>query len=207
MSRPNVARCTIQPIEAEAYFAWLLDETGADIPEGAAGVVWALAHCDDGVTWGRRDSSGVSIWRFGNQFFRRCPVIRRETLQELRIFGKDAEVLIWRTDSGFRGRMLHENNPPADRNNLLDPLRPSDEFRMVRGSRLAGTPKSGFSHVADGTGAEQVIPIEVSNEQLEKRSVRLCVRHYYEEDDKSGSVSIAATRLVSLTAEGTTNGS
>jgi hypothetical protein len=78
---------------------------------------------------------------------------------------------------------------------------------MVRGSWLVGTPKSGFSHIADGTGAEQVIPIEVSNEQLEKRSVRLCVRHYYEQDDESGSARIAATRLVNLAAEGTANGS
>lgn len=206
MSHPNLAGCTVQPIDVEAYFTWLLGEPGTDIPKGAAGMVWALAHCDDGVTWGRRNSPGISNWILGSQLFPDiCPTPQRERLQEIRIFSKNAEVLIWRTDVGFRGRVLRESDPPVDRNNGSDPLRPSDEYRIIRGNRLIGIPKSGFSYVADGTGAEQVIPIEVSDQQLEQRSVRLCVRHYYEQDDGTGSVRIAATRLVKLTSEGRSN--
>lgn len=204
---PNPAGCVIQPINAAAYLSWLLGEQSETIPKDTVGLVWALAHCDDGVTWGRRSGPGAPSWNFGNQFFPDVsPAIRRERLQELRIFGTDAEILIWRTDSGLRGRMLRENDPPAGRN-LSDPLRPSDESRIVRGDRLIGTSESGFSRITDRTGAEQVIPIEVSDQQLQKRSVRLCVKHYYNQDGESGAVRIVATRLVKLTAEDTTDGS
>lgn len=207
MSQPALptapAGCVIRPVETDAYLAWLLGGQQAAIPEDATGLVWALAHCDDGVTWGRYAVPDAPSWNFGNQFFPDVsPAIQRESLQELRIFGKKAEVLIWRTDSGLRGRMLRESDPPADRNDVSDPLRPSDESRIVRGDECLETPQSGFAHVADRTGAEQVIPLEVSDQQLQKRLIRLCVRHYYEQDRESGAVRIAATRLVDLTTEG-----
>lgn len=210
------AGCEIQQLEPndiEAYVAWLLCEPDAVVPDSASGLKWALAHCDDGVTWGRRTGPDSPGWCFGSQFFlEACPAIRRERLQELRIFGKDAEVLIWRAGVGLRGRVLRESDPRVDRNDPSNPLRPSDECRIIRGDppdrdETHIISKSGFSQITDRAGAEQVIPIEVSAQQLRKRSVRLCVTHYYEHDDESGSVRIAATRLVNLTAGDTTNGS
>jgi len=198
------AGCVIQPLDAEAcerYLAWLLGEQTGAIPDDNIGAVWALGHCDDGVTWGRYDL-GVSCWRFGNRFFADVsPAIRRESLQELRIFGANTEVLIWRTETRFRGRALLDNDPPADRNNTSDPLRPSDESRILRGDRVSATAELGFSRITDRAGAEQVIPISVTDLQLQERLVRVVVRHYYEQDCESGAVRIFATRLVELKAE------
>lgn len=65
-------------------------------PEGADGLVWCLAHCDDGVTWGRYDAQ-TQRWILGSQAEPAVsPLIRHDSLQELRIFGCPGEVLIWR---------------------------------------------------------------------------------------------------------------
>ncbi|HDH26706.1 MAG TPA: hypothetical protein ENH00_11040 [Actinobacteria bacterium] len=162
---------------------------------------WALAHCDDGVTWGTFDTD-LSSWRLGSEVVPDVsPPIREQTIQELRLFGETGEVLIWRTEEGLRGRILHELIPPADRTDEMDPLRPSDEARILRGDSVRGGSEPGFTRVVDRTGAEQVIPADTTAEQLRKRRVRLQVRHYWEQDPESGAVRIAATRLLKLTTE------
>jgi len=193
------------PLDSAAcqqYLAWLLGEKEATEPKGATGLVWALAHSDDGVTWGRHDTS-AKVWRLGNQAVPEVsPHIRPEALQELRLFGEAGEVLIWRTDAGLRGRMLLDAASGADRSNDSDSLRASDESRILRGDHVIQQCEHGFSHVGDRTGAEQVLPLDVTKEQLQAAQVRLEVRHYYESDADTGAVRIAATRLVTLTAGG-----
>jgi len=202
---PALAGCDLSTLDSTAcrrYLAWLLGETGAGEPEEVRGLVWALAHCDAGVTWGRHDTS-AKVWRLGNQAVPDVsPPIRPEALQELRLFGEAGEVLIWRTDAGLRGRMLLDSAPGAARSNDADSLRPSDESRILRGDHVVQKCEHGFSHVGDRTGAEQVLPLEVTKEQLQAAQVRLEVRHYYESDADTGAVRIAATRLVTLTAGG-----
>ncbi len=186
----------------QRYIAWLLGEEKAAAPEDAAGLVWALAHCDDGVTWGRYDAD-EKVWRLGNQVAPQVsPGIRRETLQELRLFGEPGEILIWRTDAGLLGRLLHETDPMADPSNEANPISPSEESRILRGTLVVGECDHGFTHISDGAGAEQVVPLAVSNEQLRAGQARLGVRHYYEADAKTGAVRIAVTRLVRLTSGG-----
>ncbi|MGE4056659.1 MAG: CRISPR-associated protein Csx19 [Vicinamibacterales bacterium] len=202
---PVLAGCDLSMLDYAAcqrYLAWLLGEKEATEPEGATGLVWALAHSDDGVTWGRHDAS-AKVWRLGNQAVPEVsPPIRPEALQELRLFGEAGEVLIWRTDADLRGRMLLDAGPGADRPNESDSLRPSDESRILRGEHVVERSEHGFSHVGDRTGAEQVLPLEVTKEQLRAAQVRLEVRHYYESDADTGAVRIVATRLVRLTAGG-----
>ncbi|HEY9869025.1 MAG TPA: CRISPR-associated protein Csx19, partial [Candidatus Obscuribacterales bacterium] len=130
------------------------------------------------------------------------PPIRRETLQELRLFGDEVEIFIWRADAAFTGRLLRELDPPEDRENDSNPLRPSDEDRVVRGDSVLAKCDHGFTHVVDRTGAEQVLPISVTTEQLQSRRVRLRVTHYYEKAEDTGVVRMAATRLVRLTPGG-----
>ncbi len=201
-----IAGCLIEPLDAaacERYVAWLLGEPGSAPPGGAAGLSWALAHCDGGVTWGRYDAEAAT-WRLGHNVAPAVsPPIRRQALQELRVFGQPREVLIWRTDSGLRGRTLRETDPPAGRSDTSDPLRPADESRILRGDQVRATCEHGFTHVADRAGAEQVLPVVVTDDGLQARRARLAVRHYFEPDPESGAVRIAASRLVKLTAEET----
>ena len=189
--------------ECARHLAWLLGEKEATEPERATGLVWALAHCDDGVTWGRYNAA-AKVWRLGNQVAPEVsPPIRPETLQELRLFGETSEVLIWRIDAALRGRILRETDPPADRSDRSNPLRPSpDETRILHGDHVVAQCEHDFSHIGDRTGAEQVLPFAVTDEHLRITRVRLQVRHYYESDAETGAVRIAATRLVKLTQGG-----
>lgn len=204
-----LAGCDLTPLDSptcERYVSWLLGEENAAATDGATGLVWALAHCDDGVTWGRYDA-GAKAWRFGNHVAPEVsPPIRSETLQELRLFGEDGEVLIWRTDAGLQGRVLREADPATDRSDEANPLRPSDESRVLRGALVVAECDHGFTHIGDGAGAEQVLPLAATKEQLRAAQVRLDVRHYYEVDAKTGAVRIAATRLVRLTPGGAHGG-
>lgn len=204
-----LAGCDLTPLDSptcERYVSWLLGEENAAATDGATGLVWALAHCDDGVTWGRYDT-GAKAWRFGNHVAPEVsPPIRSETLQELRLFGEGGEVLIWRTDAGLQGRVLREADPATDRSDEANPLRPSDESRILRGALVVAECDHGFTHIGDGAGAEQVLPLAANKEQLRAAQVRLDVRHYYEVDAETGAIRIAATRLVRLMPGGAHGG-
>ncbi len=200
----SVAGYEVGPLDeavCDGYLAWLLGEQGAAPPSHATDLAWMLAHSDDGVTWGRCDQD-AKTWILGHETAPEVsPPVRRETLQELRLFGDSAEVLIWRGEEGWRGRVLRDTEPPTDRSDESNPLRPSDEHRILRGDHVVATCERGFTRVSDRTGAEQVLPIVVSRNGLQARRARIHVRHYWEQDVVNGAVRIAATRLVKLTGE------
>ena len=211
---PRAAGCQIERLDAEAcdrYLAWLLGDSSSSPPDRdqAANLVWALAHCDDGVTWGRYDT-GEHRWALGSEVAPDVsPPIRREALQELRIFDEKREALIWRTEAGLRGRIIRE----AEHFDTADSLCPSDERRILRGDRVHRNDaiNAGFTHIADQTGAQQVVPSTITNEDFGARRDRrqpLCLhlRHYYEQDPETGAVRIVATRLVKLDDAGTRGG-
>lgn len=205
----GLSGCKLKSLDFQAcadYLAWLIGETEPSRPEEVTGLVWALAHCDDGVTWGRYDDQ-AKTWRLGNQVSGNgktspSPPIRRETLQELRLFGEECEILIWRMEGDLRGRLIRETDPPVDRDDKTNPLRPADEFRILLGNFVIAPCQHSFTHVGDQTGTEQVLPIVVDKKQLQSGQVGLVVSHYYEQGQETGIVRIAATRLVRLTTGG-----
>jgi len=190
----EVAGCLIEPLDSSvcrATLAWITGSWGAQITNG---VDLLLAHCYDGVTWGRLDHD-TSEWRLAcTAFAARAPMPVEQNLLELRLFGRALEILIWREEGGFRGRKL------SDKGCSEEYLRPMDESRILLGDRLLETPKDGFSRVGSLTGAEQVVPVEISDEVFRKSPwpLRIHVRHYLELDEETGAVRIAATRLVKL---------
>lgn len=200
----TIAGCHIAPIErkvCEQVVAWLVGERGSAPEALGVGFAWALAHSDDGVTWGRFDGE-AGCWRLGHDAVPEVsPPVRTEALQELRLFGEDGEVLIWRSDEGLRGRLLEDARGDGPRDES-DPLRPADEFRIVRGDRIRAEARGGFTRVTDATGAEQVLPLALDESQLRQHKVRLHVRHHWEQDAQNGTVRIAVTRLVKLTTRG-----
>lgn len=192
----EIAGCVIGSLDESACRSLLSWVTGAPSEPESCPAVWLVAYCDDGVTWGRRDANPPG-WRLANHVFPgRAPRIDEHNLQELRLFGVDLEILIWRDGSGFRGRSL------MDRDEATDHLSPVDENRIVLGDRLLEDARQGFTRVGSATGAEQVVPVELSEESFRTPwPLRLRVRHYLEADEETGAVRIAVTRLVNLEAK------
>jgi len=190
----ELSDCLIETLEESTcrdLLAWITGSGEAPITDG---VELLLAYCYDGVTWGRLDHN-ASGWRLASlPFPGRAPEPTEQNLLELRLFGKELEVLIWRDGRSFLGRTLRDQAWD------LEHLHPIDENWILLGDRLLEGPKGGFSRVGSPAGAEQVVPVEVSEEAFQKSPwpLRLHVRHYLESDDETGAVRIAATRLVKL---------
>lgn len=189
-SRPE--GCRIDILDHAASMAWLRFVLGRGDAPGALGdEAWILCHCDDGVTWGRIERA---VLRLGCRVFPElCPVPSERTLQEMRVFTRGAEVLVWRAEEGLRGRILRDSTPP-----ILDgPLAPSDEHHLLLGRRVIAEYRDGFTRVGDGAGAEHAIPLRL----VEDPAVpwpRLAMRHYFARDERSGIVRVAATRLTEV---------
>lgn len=182
----------LRPLDAEAALRWLESAT-ADDTQGDDDLVWLLAHCDDGVVWGRRDRVR---WRLSSEVFPgSSPVPSRENVQQLRLFGPLREVLIWRTDTGFLGRELMDREVE-----LSDPLRPQDQEYLLVGERVQLAARDGFTLVSDARGARQAVPLVCTDDTFgtgenPRRPLRLEVRHYFSTDDM-GLLRATASRLV-----------
>ncbi len=187
----KVHGCEIEQLDAEACKAWIGYVLGErPQPLAVRAPAWALFHCDDGVTWGYLDDGA---WRFGSEGFPDVsPGPSAISLQELRVFCRAFEVLIWRTEEGFGGRLLRD----VERSSVLDPVAPDEEDRPLLGDR-AIEQKGGFTRVGDGTGAEQVLPLRLSAGRISTRP-RIVLRHYFARDERTGCVRVAASRLVEV---------
>lgn len=191
-----ISSCQITPIDSgtcERYLAWLSGSVGK--PAGEGRLAWMLGHFDDGVTWGRCDEADT--WTTS------CAVPQdtsprnfASSLLELRLFGPASEILIWRTPTGLSGRVV--NDSPLANSFESDPLGPCDESRLVRGDRVQAQLPHNFTCVADATGANQALPIPVTDGELKNHRIRLRARHYFQQDGRTGAVRIALTRLVAL---------
>jgi len=143
-----------------------------------------LAHMDDGVLWGRFKGNDLllSAQAFPNQL----PVkLEAETLQTLRLFGDDGELLIWRTaPMHFAGRLL------LDAAN--DDIEQFSERQLLWGEHTSE--KNGFTLLVEGEqGFLHAPPIVLQSGQ------RACivVRNFIDYDDDN-QAAIAASRLVGI---------
>lgn len=187
----SVDSCRIESLDREASMAWLDWVLGNGASPIAFGdPAWLLCHADDGVTWGRLERGA---WKLGSTAFPDlCPVPFDVCIQELRVFSREAEVLLWRMVDGLRGRILRDGDPGLDDG----PTRPADEERLLLGDHV-GEHKDGFTRVGDGTGAEQALPLR-ARKGPSSSWPRLCVRHYFARDAETGGVRVVATRLVEV---------
>lgn len=190
--------CTVEPLNREAceqFLNWIAQ--GVELPRVDDGLTWLLAHCRDGVTWGRRVDSR---WRLSSgPFPDLCPALSRDNLLEMRLFGPGGEILIWRDEEGFLGRRLVD----AAEQDGKSPARPDYEVRILLGDRLMDGPKDGFTRVATATGIQQAVPLECTERDFAggRWPLRLRVRHYFEQNAETGAVRVAATRLVDVFKE------
>ncbi len=182
--------------ECARWLEWLLGQRA--VPPRPTTSCWLLAHCDDGVTWGLRNNG---TWQLGSSAFPDlCPQVSLDNLIELRLFGDQEELLMWRGDSGLCGRWLIDTSgSECDAS-----LRPHSEDRVLLGHRHRGfETRNGFTRVGDGSGREQAVPLVCSagdfgTEQPPRMPLRLTVKHYFETDSQTGAVRVAASRLMTV---------
>jgi CRISPR-associated protein (TIGR03984 family) len=183
--------CQVGRIDHEACREWLAHVLGKDTaPLTLEQRTWLLCHCDGGVTWGRLDGQQ---WHLGSAAFPDiCPNPAEPSIQELRVFSREAEVLIWRDGDVLLGRTLTD----SALGERADPVAPHDEARLLLGGGVVDE-RDGFTRVKDAAGREQALPLAGLRRPWTEWP-RLHVRHYFTRDEQTGSVRVAATRLVEL---------
>ncbi len=164
----------------------------------AADTRWLLAHCDDGVVWGRYDTTQGNWMLSSGPFPNISPELREDNLQQLRLFGEDREVLIWRAENDFQGRILQDEEDPDE-----EELHPQIEARILVGDRRLVDPKDNFTLVGDAAGSRHAVPICCKAEDFEKQGrpywpLRLEVKHYLTQDQDTGVVRVTTSRLVKV---------
>lgn len=173
-------------------------DKGADLDEWLTtqarkhGLTTLLAHSDDGVTWGRVERSRLCTSHdlFGEAV---SPPLRVVTLQQARLFGPQAELLLWRGADGWRTRLVEET-PDGEH---------YDESQMLWGNRREDG-QGGFTLVSEGRqGLRHAPPVDVDAAAFsaDHRPLRLQVRHYLRTEPETGLVRVALSRLVGLKIE------
>jgi CRISPR-associated protein (TIGR03984 family) len=116
-------------------------------------------------------------------------------LQQLRLFGKNGELHLWRTASGrFRARVLDETEPAEEKKFF-------DESQILWGDRFEAQ-EAGYTLVAEGQGVRHAVPLTIpaakfGSEKKRRRPLRLVLRHYLTHDE-IGQARIYLSRLVNL---------
>ena len=190
---------SIAPVEVDTEFAddpagWLAKKAVAH------GLTTLLAHADDGVIWGRVADGRLAL--SGNAFPGVSPPLRAVTLQQARLFGEQAELLVWRDGEGnWHGRLLDDDG--TERSGWC-----FDEAQLQWGDHQEGE-KDNFTLVAEGQeGLRHAVPLSAADIHFDpagkKRErwhpLRLGVRHYLESDE-GGTLIIVQGRLTRLWAE------
>lgn len=153
---------------------------------------YLLAHADDGVIWGKFDRENSQLITSGDdRVFPQLAKLRLCTLQQCRIFGKNAEVMLWKVGDNFKARLIKDDNNPEclpDENQILWGTQVDEEI-------------NGFTLVSDGSqGLRHAVPLFNITDKFKdgKRPLRLTVRHYIDYDEDTGVARIFLSRLVDL---------
>jgi CRISPR-associated protein (TIGR03984 family) len=193
------AGCRLQALDAPACHGWLDHVVGkGEALSPGLDMRWLLAHCDDGVAWGWRDGGG---WRLScDPFPDVSPRLVPDNVQQLRLFGPEAELLLWRADNDFRGRLLTHGPEPTDGS-----LSPESLAVLLVGDRVVREPRDGFTVVGDGRGSRHAVPLICPASEFPARPrrhpLRVNVWQYFAADPESGLVRLVASRLSEVRLE------
>ncbi len=174
----------------------------ADLPEGLAAwlleqakkhnLTTLLAHSDDGVICGQVTDTKL---RTSHKVFGAppSPELRAATLQQARLFGEQAELLLWRATGGWQAR-LAVDDPNGEH---------YDQPQLLWGNRYVDS-REGFTLVEEGRqGLRHAPPVYVPKAAFDedRHPLRLHVRHYLATDAETGVVDVALSRLVRVDYE------
>lgn len=189
----------VQPVPADGVVS---DPRGWLAAAGRAhGLRWLLVHADDGVIWGQCLSDDAVAPRLALQAA--LPTLRPETLQMARLFGPDAELLLWRDGGGaWHARLLRD----VAGDGISTFQESFDEEQILWGDhgRVSGESDGvTFVEMSDGAqGLRHTVPLADASGDHAERPLRLRVRHYVAEDgDDSpspGFARVVASRLCEL---------
>lgn len=161
---------------------------------------YLLAHTNDGVIWGKFQKGSFNLVTSGDAF-ERMPKLKETTLQQCRIFGENAEIMLWRSDGVWKARLIEDSN--------LSECNFIEDSQIIWGTRPEKVnDKLKFTLVTDGRqGLRHAVPLinigfrdRQQEEKTLYRPIRLLVRHYIDYDD-SAIAKIYLSRLVNLQSD------
>jgi CRISPR-associated protein (TIGR03984 family) len=150
---------------------------------------WLLAHMDDGVIWGRRDADGAlrlssEVAAITAAYPTTAATLSAATLQQVRLFGPEGELLVWRTDDGFAARETTDGEDEAP-----DAW---NEQHLLWGRRRMEA--EGFTVLEEGQqGQVHAAPLKLA----EGARAALTVRHYVAQAE-DGRAVVVLSRLVNV---------
>lgn len=162
---------------------------------------YLLAHAEDGVIWGKFDKHGnLTTANPPKDFLPRLeelfpnynlPILRSHTLQQCRIFGEKAEVMLWKVGQNWKARSIEDGYLSKD-----DYI---CEKQILWGTQPEEEHKKGFTLVSDGSqGLKHAVPLTgITFKGKDSRPLRLQIRHYIDYDE-SGVARIYLSRMVNL---------
>ncbi len=154
------------------------------------GLVWLLAHADDGVIWGRFENGQLLTAREATSDPRSGPIWREITLQQARLFSEHAELLLWREDGDTRRARLIRGAKEEEEPNWIEAYDEKQLLWGLTGQNLTGT----FTRLEHaGIGCAHVPPIKV--ELKDGKPVRppcLITRNFL---NAKGPARVEASRL------------
>lgn len=177
------------PVEDAAFTQWIIDQARR------YNLQYALVYADDGVIWGFFDNGR---WSWSSDAFSNVsPPLRLLTLQQARLFGPTAEMLIWRESHQMRGRVLVEGAGDEgtffDEAYLLWGYRARRHGQEQNGFRLMQEGAQDLRHappMQEGThGLRHAPPIAIAEQG------KLWLRNYVAFDD-DGCAYVQKDRLV-----------
>ena len=156
-------------------------------------LVWLLAHADDGINWGMVQDSKLTV--SGDLYPSYAPLLRVETLQQVRLFGERGELYLWQADGVWQGRFLAGSADQTQEILTAEYLLWGDKW----GDEDTLAPQSGFVLLADGVEGLRHAPPLPQGQDFDptKQQLSLQVAHHvaYDED---GQAYVAASRLVKI---------
>jgi CRISPR-associated protein (TIGR03984 family) len=152
---------------------------------------YLLAHADDGVIWGELRDDDYKLVT-SRDVFPQFAELRLCTLQQCRIFGENAEVMLWKVGQNWKARSIEDGH--LSKNDYIT------ENQILWGTKPELEPKNGFTLVSDGSqGLKHAVPLtEINFPTKDYRPLRLKVHHYIDYCDESGVARIYLSRLVNL---------
>ena len=180
-----------------ALHDWILKNSTAPL-------TYLLGHADDGVIWGRIDirdfsrSDTAKSLTIGSDVMPEAvphlfPSLSLTTLQTLRLFSEASELLLWRTATGWSGRLIED----AKSGTNATYEESFHEDQMLWGTRSEGTDNQSFTLLMHGQeGLRHVVPLDCK--PTSKKPLKLRVRHYL---NKDGMARVVASRLVKFVTD------
>lgn len=174
-------------------------------PEAPADVVptdyWMLVHTTEGVIWGVVQGGQLLLSSDVGAFPAPGLGLSWETLLQLRLFGADSELLLW------RGAALDDSGAPVGERwqwrRYTDGVASAGETvaflterYLLWGNRTLAA-RAPFTQVVEGQqGIVHAPPIRRSPRERQRTSLE--VRHYLERNPTSGVISVGDSRLVRI---------